>query len=56
MGGRVVTFVLVLEIVVVEMRMMVLACSAMPYVELIRCAEKEMGGTLASATRTLDKP
>lgn len=34
-------------------RIMELACSANPYVETIRCVDKAMGGTLASATRTL---
>lgn len=37
-------------------RMMLLACSAMPYVETIKWAENEIGGTLASATRTLERP
>ncbi len=39
-----------------NLRMMMLACSARPKVEPIKCAEKEMGGTLASATRTLERP
>lgn len=37
-------------------RMIPLASSATPYVEAIRCVDKAMGGTLASATRTFASP
>lgn len=38
------------------LRIISLACSAMPYVEDIRCVDRAIGGTLASATRTLANP